>query len=181
MRHYEIVILVHPDQSGQVPEMVARYRKIVEDGGGSVHREEDWGMRRLEYTIQKMHKAHYVLLNIECGDEALDELKQGFRYNDAVMRRLIIRCDKAQTGDSPLLRGKRKREAEEARRESEARVAEREAAKPAAGAGEDGDKAAQPAADDGAAKADEGEAAADAQQAQPAPPAPSAPPAEDEK
>ena len=118
MKHYEIVILVHPDQSEQVPDMIKRYRETIESGGGAVHRYEDWGMRRLEYTIQKTHKAHYVLLNIECANEALDENKQNFRYNDAVVRHMIIRRDAAVTEVSPILKSKQKSDAEEAERQA---------------------------------------------------------------
>lgn len=118
MRHYEIVILVHPDQSEQVPEMIARYREIVESNGGAIHRSEDWGMRRLEYTIRKMHKAHYALFNIECSGEVLDELKQGFRYNDAVLRHMVIRRDEARAEMSPILKSKQKSDAEEAERQA---------------------------------------------------------------
>lgn len=118
MRHYEIVILIHPDQSKQVDEMVRRYRETIESGGGTVHRYEDWGLRRLEYIIRKIHKAHYVLLNIECNNEILDELKQNFRYNDAVIRQMIIRREEAVTEVSPILKLKQKSEAEEAERKS---------------------------------------------------------------
>ncbi len=102
MRHYEIVFLVHPDQSEQVPAMIERYRKLVEDGGGKVHRLEDWGRRQLAYPINKIHKAHYVLMNIECGQEVHDELVSIFRFNDAIIRNLIIRRDEAVTEPSPL-------------------------------------------------------------------------------
>ncbi len=102
MRHYEIVFLVHPDQSEQVPAMVERYRGIVEADGGSIHRFEDWGRRQLAYPIQKLHKAHYVLLNIECSQALVDELVQGFRFNDAVLRHLVVRRDGAITVTSPL-------------------------------------------------------------------------------
>ena len=90
MRHYEVVILVHPDQSSQVPAMMERYQKLIEDGKGKVHRLEDWGRRQLAYTINKVHKAHYVLLNIECDKAVLDELENAFRYNDAVIRNLVL-------------------------------------------------------------------------------------------
>ncbi|MBT8430022.1 MAG: 30S ribosomal protein S6, partial [Gammaproteobacteria bacterium] len=91
MRHYEIVFLVHPDQSEQVPAMVERYRASIETSGGTVHRLEDWGRRQLAYPINKIHKAHYVLMNVECGNEALAEIESAFRFNDAVLRNLIIR------------------------------------------------------------------------------------------
>lgn len=101
MRHYEIVFLVHPDQSEQVPAMVERYRAIVEKSG-QVHRYEDWGRRQLAYPINKIHKAHYVLLNIECEQDALDELSKSFRFNDAVIRNMVIHKDEAETAPSLL-------------------------------------------------------------------------------
>ncbi|MCG7907463.1 MAG: 30S ribosomal protein S6, partial [Candidatus Thiodiazotropha taylori] len=90
MRHYEVVFLVHPDQSEQVPAMIERYRSGIETKGGSIHRLEDWGRRQLAYPINKIHKAHYVLMNIECDQEALDELESAFRFNDAVIRNMVI-------------------------------------------------------------------------------------------
>lgn len=102
MRHYEVVVMVHPDQSDQVAAMVDRYRGIVETTQGTVHRFEDWGRRQLAYPIDKLHKAHYLLMNIECGQDAIDELETAFRFNDAVLRKLIVRCKKAVTEDSPL-------------------------------------------------------------------------------
>ncbi|OQX04239.1 MAG: 30S ribosomal protein S6 [Thiothrix lacustris] len=102
MRHYEIVFLVHPDQSEQVPAMVERYRGMVQESGGAVHRLEDWGRRQLAYPINKLHKAHYVLMNIECGAETLAELESIFRFNDAVIRNVTMRCDAAVTEPSPL-------------------------------------------------------------------------------
>ncbi|WP_045855569.1 30S ribosomal protein S6 [Teredinibacter purpureus] len=102
MRHYEIVFLVHPDQSEQVPGMIERYTATVKDSGGSVHRLEDWGRRQLAYSINKIHKAHYVLMNVECTDEALEELTTNFRYNDAVLRNMVVRCDEAVTEESPI-------------------------------------------------------------------------------
>ena len=102
MRHYEIVFLVHPDQSEQVPAMVERYRATIEGSAGTIHRLEDWGRRQLAYPINKVHKAHYVLMNVECGAEALAELESAFRFNDAVLRNLFIRRDAADTETSPL-------------------------------------------------------------------------------
>ena len=102
MRHYEIVFLVHPDQSEQVPAMVERYRSMIESGEGTIHRLEDWGRRQLAYPIAKVQKAHYVLLNIECAKDVLDELVAAFRFNDAVLRHLIIRMDEAFTEASPM-------------------------------------------------------------------------------
>ena len=106
MRHYEIVFLVHPDQSEQVPAMVDRYRAIVTNAGGSVHRLEDWGRRQLAYPIQKAHKAHYVLMNVECGKESVDELNSAFRFNDAVLRSLVISRDEPVTEPSLLAKSK---------------------------------------------------------------------------
>lgn len=103
MRHYEIVFLVHPDQSEQVPAMVTRYRNMINGFGGIIHREEDWGRRQLEFPIKKIHKAHYILLNIECGQDALNELEAAFRFNDAVLRHLTLSCKTAITEKSPML------------------------------------------------------------------------------
>ncbi len=102
MRHYEVVFLVHPDQSDQVGGMVERYTQIIEKDGGKIHRLEDWGRRQLAYPINKIHKAHYVLMNIECDEEAHDELVTAFRFNDAVIRNLILRKDEAVTEPSFL-------------------------------------------------------------------------------
>ena len=102
MRHYEIVFLVHPDQSEQVPAMVEKYQGLVTGSGGTVHRNEDWGRRQLAHPIHKAHKAHYVLLNVECGHEAIEEIRSAFRFNDAVLRHLIIARNKAITEASPM-------------------------------------------------------------------------------
>jgi len=102
MRHYEIVFLVHPDQSEQVPAMVERYQGIVTESGGTVHRTEDWGRRQLAHPINKVHKAHYVLLNVECEQTPLDDIKGAFRFNDAVLRNLVVARDKAVTEASPM-------------------------------------------------------------------------------
>ena len=104
MRHYEVVFLVHPSQSEQVPAMIERYQSNLEGRGGIVHRLEDWGRRQLAYPINKVHTAHYVLMNVECDREALDELEGAFRFNDAVLRNLIIRRERAVTEASPLAR-----------------------------------------------------------------------------
>ena len=114
MRHYEVVFLVHPDQSEQVPAMVERYKATVEGDGGTVHRLEDWGRRQLAYPINKVHKAHYVLMNIESTAEALAELESAFRFNDAVLRNLVIRRDEAVTDASPLAKEDEKDDAPEA-------------------------------------------------------------------
>ncbi len=104
MRHYEIVIMVHPDQSEQVPAMMERYKGIVTENKGSIHRLEDWGRRLLSYPINKIHKAHYFLMNIECDHESLNQLTEAFRFNDAVIRNLIIKRNKAVTEPSPLFK-----------------------------------------------------------------------------
>ena len=106
MRHYEIVFLVHPDQSEQVPAMIERYRSMIESEGGKIHRLEDWGRRQLAYPIAKVHKAHYVLMNIESSQATLNELVGMFRFNDAVLRHLVVRCDTAITEPSPLVKPK---------------------------------------------------------------------------
>ena len=104
MRHYEIIILVHPDQSEQVPAMIERYQGIITSNKGKVHRLEDWGRRLLAYPINKVHKAHYVLMNIECGGESLNQLTDAFQFNDAVLRNLVIKKNKAVTQPSPLFK-----------------------------------------------------------------------------
>ncbi|HRH80640.1 MAG TPA: 30S ribosomal protein S6 [Thiobacillaceae bacterium] len=109
MRHYEIVFIVHPDQSEQVPAMIERYRGLISGTGGHIHRLEDWGRRQLAYTLQKMHKAHYVLMNIECDQATLDELEHGFRFNDAILRHLIIQRDEAITVASPMMKEEKAR------------------------------------------------------------------------
>ena len=104
MRHYEIVFIVHPDQSEQVPGMVDRYRQMVTGRSGKVHRLEDWGRRQLAYPIEKMHKAHYVLMNVECDGETLGELQHAFKFNDAVLRHLIVKMKGAVTAASPMMK-----------------------------------------------------------------------------
>ena len=123
MRHYEICFIVHPDQSEQVPGMVERYRSIVTTKGGQIHRLEDWGRRQLAYPIQKIHKAHYVLMNIECDGETLNELEHSFKFNDAVLRHLTIKMKKAVTAPSPMMKEEKARSltpasAEEAKTEA---------------------------------------------------------------
>ncbi|MCP4876132.1 MAG: 30S ribosomal protein S6 [Gammaproteobacteria bacterium] len=125
MRHYEVVFLVHPDQSEQVPAMVERYRNMITASGGSVHREEDWGRRQLEFPIKKIHKAHYVLMNIECSNDVLDELESAFRFNDAVLRHLTLSCKAAVTEKSAMM--------QEVEREESAKASDR---KPAAASDE---------------------------------------------
>lgn len=119
MRHYEVVFLVHPDQSDQVPGMLERYQALIERGGGKVHRLEDWGRRQLAYTLHKVHKAHYLLMNIEVEKATLDELSDAFRFNDAVLRNLIISRDEADTSVSFIFREEKEKEAREKEREKE--------------------------------------------------------------
>ena len=109
MRHYEIVFIVHPDQSEQVPAMIERYRTLVTGKNGNIHRLEDWGRRQLAYPIQKIHKAHYVLMNIECDQETLDELEHAFKFNDAVLRHLTIKTKAAVTAPSPMMKEEKSR------------------------------------------------------------------------
>jgi small subunit ribosomal protein S6 len=135
MRHYEIVFLVHPDQSEQVPAMVERYRSMITNSGGKVHRQEDWGRRQLEFPIKKIHKAHYVLMNIECSQEVLDEIESAFRFNDAVLRHLTLTCKSAETEKSPMMK--------EVEREESAKSSDR---KPAASS-DDAPKAESPKTD----------------------------------
>jgi small subunit ribosomal protein S6 len=110
MRHYEIVFIVHPDQSEQVPGMIERYRASITARGGNIHRLEDWGRRQMAYPIQKIHKAHYVLMNIECDLETLNELEHGFKFNDAVLRHLTMKCDDAITTPSPMMKEDKSRD-----------------------------------------------------------------------
>ncbi len=150
MRHYEIVFLVHPDQSEQVPAMVERYHGMVTESGGAVHRTEDWGRRQLAHPITKVHKAHYVLLNVECEQPVLDEIKGAFRFNDAVLRHLVIAREEAVTDASPMAvavaeEKAKEREAQqrrEAKAAAEAAYREEQAKKAAAEA------AAEPAAEE---------------------------------
>ena len=109
MRHYEIVFIVHPDQSEQVPGMIERYRNTITTGNGKVHRIEDWGRRQLAYPIAKVFKAHYVLMNIEVTNETLVELETSFKFNDAVLRHLIVKMDEAVTGPSPMMKEEKSR------------------------------------------------------------------------
>ena len=118
MRHYEVVFIVHPDQSEQVPAMVERYQSLITGQGGKIHRLEDWGRRQLAYPIQKLVKAHYVCLNIECVQATLDELEHSFRYNDAVLRHLVIKTKTAQTEPSIMMKQVEREEARKASAES---------------------------------------------------------------
>ena len=156
MRHYEIVFLVHPDQSEQVPAMVERYQGMVTAAGGAVHRTEDWGRRQLAHPINKVHKAHYVLLNVECGQSVVDEIKGAFRFNDAVLRHLVISRNKAITEASPMAvavaeekaKEKEAQERREAKAAAEAAMREEKAkAEPEAAAAEEAEPEA-PAAEE---------------------------------
>ncbi len=120
MRHYEIVLLIHPDQSEQVPAMLERYKNLVAAGGGKVHRVEDWGRRQLAYMIQKLAKAHYLCLNIECSNEVLAELESGFRFNDAVLRHMTVRKAKADTTPSVMMKAVEREESRKAAQQQEA-------------------------------------------------------------
>lgn len=117
MRHYEIIFLVHPDQSEQVSGMVERYTTTVQESGGAVHRLEDWGRRQLAYSINKIHKAHYIMMNVECNGEALEELTTNFRYNDAILRSMVVRCDEAVTEESPIMKSEKESRERKARRD----------------------------------------------------------------
>ncbi len=128
MRHYEIVFLVHPDQSEQVPAMVERYRNMITQSGGKVHREEDWGRRHLEYPIKKIHKAHYVLMNIECEKDILDELESIFRFNDAVLRHLTLKMEGPVTEKSPMMVAVEKEESAKSERRAAAPAEEKKPA-----------------------------------------------------
>jgi small subunit ribosomal protein S6 len=152
MRHYEIVFLVHPDQSEQVPAMVERYQGMVTTSGGTVHRTEDWGRRQLSHPITKVHKAHYILLNVECGSDVIDEIKSAFRFNDAVLRNLVMSCDEAVIEASPMAvavaeekaKEKEAQQRREAKAASEAAMRVDEAARAEAAAAK---AAAEPAAE----------------------------------
>ena len=118
MRHYEVCFIVHPDQSEQVPAMIDRYKALIAAGNGTLHRIEDWGRRQLAYPIEKLVKAHYVLMNIECDGTTLEELEHAFRYNDAVLRHLTIKMKKAETGASPMMKVVEREEARKAAAEA---------------------------------------------------------------
>lgn len=161
MRHYEVVFLVHPDQSDQVPGMLERYQALIERGGGTVHRLEDWGRRQLAFSVKKIHKAHYLLMNIEVDNATLDELTSAFRFNDAVLRNMIILRKEAETEISKIyaeeLRDQEKTRERDRRREEELAVRRAAAAAEAKAASEAEDKSVAEAEPD-AAKADETEA-----------------------
>ena len=126
MRHYEIVLIIHPDQSEQVPAMIERYKGMVTGKAGTVHRVEDWGRRQMAYQIQKLSKAHYICMNVECDQATLEELEHAFKFNDAVLRHLTVKMRKAETGPSPMMKEVAKDEARKAA------TAEAPAAAPAA-------------------------------------------------
>jgi len=158
VRHYEIVFLVHPDQSDQVSAMIDKYKATVESDGGTVHRQEDWGRRHLAYPINKVHKAHYVLMNVECTAKALEELETAFRFNDAVIRNMVMRCKTAITDPSPL--AKSREEESRDRRPAPAQAA------PAAAPSVDSAKAADNATESAAAETPAPEAPAAAETAE---------------
>ena len=137
MRHYEVVFLVHPDQSEQVPGMIERYTQLMNDSGGQIHRLEDWGRRQLAYPINKIHKAHYVLLNIECNGEALEELTTLFRFNDAVIRNLVIKTKAPVTEETFILKGEREGKERKQRAEQKRKMEDDAAAASAAKAAEE--------------------------------------------
>ena len=145
MRHYEVVFLVHPDQSEQVPAMIERYRSMIESNQGAIHRLEDWGRRQLAYPINKIHKAHYVLMNIECDQATLQQINNAFRFNDAVIRDLIFRRDAAITEPSLLAKSKEQEQEREMSGASDNVIREDTAGgySGAEEAGDDGDKAAE--------------------------------------
>ena len=157
MRHYEIVFLVHPDQSEQVPGMVERYTSAITGTGGTVHRLEDWGRRQLAYSINKIHKAHYILMNVECDETALEELTTNFRFNDAVLRNMVMRCNEPVTEMSPIMKAEtenRERKVRAERRE-EAEASRAEASQSRGGKDSDGDAVAVTAVGDAPATSTE--------------------------
>jgi small subunit ribosomal protein S6 len=155
MRHYEIVFMVHPDQSEQVPGMIDRYSTAIQKDGGKVHRLEDWGRRQLAYPINKIHKAHYVLMNVEASNDAMDELTTTFRYNDAVIRNLVVRRDDPVSEESIIMKQ------EKEQRERKNRYEERQAAEAVAPAAEDAPVAEEAPAEEVAESAPVEEAAAE--------------------
>jgi len=164
MRHYEIVFMVHPDQSDQVGGMTERYSKLVTDAGGSVHRLEDWGRRQLAYPINKIHKAHYVLMNIECSQEVLDEITTLFRYNDAVLRNMVIKRKEAITEMSDIMKAEnesRERKARASARMQEEESRQSESADDADDSDSDDDAGEDVAVDDSDAADDSDDAAAE--------------------
>jgi small subunit ribosomal protein S6 len=131
MRHYEVVFIVHPDQSEQVPGMVERYRQMIAGRSGKIHRLEDWGRRQLAFPVQKVHKAHYVLMNIECDGETLDELDHAFKFNDAVLRHLIVKMSGPVSAPSPMMKEEKSKSLAAPSEEVAKPAPAEEAAKPA--------------------------------------------------
>lgn len=156
MRHYEVVFLVHPDQSEQVAGMIDKYSQLIKESGGKIHRLEDWGRRQLAYPINKIHKAHYVLMNIECDRATLEELTTLFRYNDAVLRNLVVKMTEAVTGESLILRQERESKERRARAEQRRKLEEQAAAERAEAEAADDEEFADES-DDGEATADAGD------------------------
>ncbi len=156
MRHYEIVFMVHPDQSEQVPGMIERYTAAIQKDGGTVHRLEDWGRRQLAYHINKIHKAHYVLMNVEASNDAMEELTTTFRFNDAIIRNLVIRRDEPVTEESLIMKQ------EKEQRERKSRYEERQASEPAPAAEPADDSAAEPAGETSDASEDDADDDTDA-------------------
>jgi small subunit ribosomal protein S6 len=136
MRHYEIVFMVHPDQSEQVPGMIERYSNTITKDGGTVHRLEDWGRRQLAFPIAKVHKAHYILMNVEASNEAMDELTTTFRYNDAVIRNLVIRRDEPVVTESPIMKAEKESRERKSRFDDRQSSSDSREGKPAAAEGE---------------------------------------------
>jgi len=151
VRHYEVVFMVHPDQSEQVPGMIERYSAVITKDGGTVHRLEDWGRRQLAYHINKIHKAHYVMMNVEASNEAMEELTTTFRYNDAVIRNLVIRRDEAVLEESLLMKAEREDKERKARYQERNDNDARKAAASADAADSSSEATAEPAADSEAA------------------------------
>lgn len=172
MRHYEIVYLVHPDQSEQVTAMADRYKGVIEQGGGTVHRYEDWGRRQLAYPINKIHKAHYILMNVEVNQETLDEVENLFRFNDAIIRNLVLKMKGPETEPSIMMKeveAERQRDEERdaaraAEAEAEAKAAEEKAAKDAAEAEKKAAEAEAAPAEDAPAEEAAAEESADAEE-----------------
>lgn len=165
MRHYEIVFLVHPDQSEQVPSMVERYQAAIENDGGQIHRHEDWGRRQLAYPIQKIHKAHYILMNVECTEVALEELTTNFRYNDAVLRNVVIRRDGPESEETLIMKAEREENERDAARsaasKARAEAREKEIAEEKAKAAEAETEASEEPAEEVVSEDDSAESAAE--------------------
>lgn len=151
MRHYEIVFLVHPDQTDQVPVMVERYTQMIKDSGGTIHRLEDWGRRQLAYPINKIHKAHYILMNVECGGEVLEEITTLFRYNDAILRNLVMKTKGPVTEESLILKGERESRERRQRAEQKRKLEEDAAAREAENADAESEEEVETASGDDAA------------------------------